>query len=85
MAHQIQPFVKTTTFSDEIKYITVSVSSIILGIQATVETLFQNEQRTVYSTKDVLSGDDYKNWGSDDEYIINWVCKKYGLVLDKTS
>ena len=81
MSHQIQPFIKTTTFTDTISYITITVSDLILGQQATINTAFQNETRVVYTMSDILTGDDYNNWGSDDEYIINWVCQKYNLTL----
>jgi hypothetical protein len=29
----------------------------------------------------VISGDDYKNWNNDDQYIINKVAEKLGLVV----
>lgn len=29
----------------------------------------------------VISGDDYKNWNNDDNYIINKVAEKLGLIL----
>jgi hypothetical protein len=30
----------------------------------------------------LLEGQDFARWGDDDNYIIDWVCKKYGLVID---
>jgi hypothetical protein len=77
----ISATIKTTTFTDTISYITITVSDLILGQQATINTAFQNETRVVYTMSDILTGDDYNNWGSDDEYIINWVCQKYNLTL----
>ena len=29
----------------------------------------------------VISGDDYKNWNNDDQYIINKVAEKLGFVV----
>jgi hypothetical protein len=81
MAYQIQPIVKTKTLTEDITNIIVSVSDVILGQSAMVNTVFQNETRVVYTASDILSDEDYLNWGSDDKYIINWVCQKYNLTL----
>ena len=32
----------------------------------------------------ILSGDDYANWGSDDQYIINYVVNALGFQLPPT-
>ena len=81
MAYQIQPIVKTKTLTEDITNIIVSVSDVILGQSAMVNTVFQNETRVVYTASDILSDEDYLNWGSDDKYIVNWVCRKYNLTL----
>lgn len=36
--------------------------------------LFTNA--SVYDKAYTLEGDDYARWGSDDEYIKNWICDK---------
>ena len=36
--------------------------------------LFTSE--SVYDKSYVLEGDDYTQWGSDDDYIKNWICDK---------
>ena len=28
-----------------------------------------------------LTGDDYKNWGTDDNYLVNYVATKYGMKI----
>ena len=28
-----------------------------------------------------LSGEDYTNWGTDDNYLVNYVAAKYGMVV----
>ena len=45
--------------------------------------VFNNSQQ-LYSTQIILSGDDYKNWGTDDDYIVNYVAKKLGLTVNPT-
>jgi hypothetical protein len=31
-----------------------------------------------------LAGDDYSNWGADDNYLINYVAAKYGMQIKET-
>jgi hypothetical protein len=31
-----------------------------------------------------LSGSDYSNWNSDDQYIVDWVTNNFQSVLDST-
>lgn len=31
-----------------------------------------------------LTGDDYSNWGADDNYLINYVAAKYGMQIKET-
>jgi hypothetical protein len=28
-----------------------------------------------------LTGEDYSNWGADDNYLVNYVAKKYGMKV----
>ena len=58
MAYQIQPIVKTKTLTEDITNIIVSVSDVILGQSAMVNTVFQNETRVVYTASDILSDED---------------------------
>lgn len=58
------------------------VMSIILGKQATIVTTFKDINGiNIKNCIDTIEGQDYLNWGSDDMYIPNWVCQKYGLTL----
>ena len=81
MSYQIQAFDKTETFTNTINSISVSVFDMILGVSAKILTQYFDNGRGVYMTQDILTGDDYTNWGSDDDYIINWICQKYNLTL----
>lgn len=81
MSYFIQPFVKTETTTETITSIQISVCDIVLGVSAKIITQYFNNGRGIYLTQDTLTGDDYTNWGNDDNYIINFVCQKYGLVL----
>ena len=65
-----------------ISSISCQIFSLVLGQRATINTLFKDVNGyVVKSVIDVIEGEDYTNWGSDDMYIPNWVCQKYGLTL----
>lgn len=82
MSYQIQPFEKTETFTNEISSIRIGVYDLVLGVSAKITTTYNNDKGgCVYITDDLLIGDDYLNWGSDDNYIVNWICQKYNLTL----
>ena len=81
MSYPIQSFDKTETYKHTINSISVSVFDMILGVSAKILTQYYDNGRGVYITEDILTGDDYNNWGSDDDYIINWICQKYNLSL----
>lgn len=78
--YQVNPKEETTVRT--ITGIKCSVLSIILGKQATIVTNFIDENGImIRSVIDNIQGDDYLNWGSDDMYIPNYICQKYGLTL----
>jgi hypothetical protein len=69
--------VTTTTVIDKfvIKRIEIKIKeSAVIMIELIDST--GNYAGTRYFT---ISGDDYANWGSDDDYIINWI--KNNLVI----
>lgn len=75
----IKPIINTTTVT--IEYILCNVSDVVLGQSATIITqFFTASGALVKSERDIMSGQDYLNWGSDDKYIYYWICDKYGLV-----
>lgn len=78
----IQPIIETTI--QTINTIVCKIMDIKLGHSATIITEFYDTKGTIVkATTDILSGDDYLNWGSDDKYIYIWICKKYNLILQK--
>ena len=82
MTYQIQPIIKTETFTSTIDYINVSVKEVTLNKAATIFTEFYKSNGVCIEIKtDYLLGDDYLAWGNDDNYVINWVCKRYNLTL----
>lgn len=75
------------------KWINVSVNMLILGESAGVlYELFANlhneeldtdspAERIQYGRLEMI-GEDYTNWGDNDEYVWDWVCSKINVVLD---
>ncbi len=79
-SYQIEPIEQVSTLT--YNYITCRVGEVELGVSAKVITTFYDIHKNGYKTEvALLQGDDYKAWGSDDTYIVNWVANKYGLVL----
>ncbi len=42
-------------------------------------TLYDTDGAIVENNFLVLEGSDYNNWSNNDDYIINYVCQKFGL------
>lgn len=42
---------------------------------------FDENGNCVDRTRLHLTGDDYSNWGTDDNYLVNYVTEKYGLTV----
>jgi hypothetical protein len=78
--YEIQPIEQVSIL--EYKYIDVSIADVILGVSATVITTFYDGKNVAYKKEvAVMEGEDYKQWGTDDDYILQWVVKKYNLTL----
>ena len=79
MSYQIQPFQEV--MMKEFVSFSVQVVELDLGRSAKLLTLFFATDGSQKPATDILDDDDYKAWGSDDAYIVNWVAKKYNLTL----
>ncbi len=42
---------------------------------------FDESGNCVERTRLQLIGDDYSNWGTDDNYLVNYVTQKYGMTV----
>ena len=80
MSYEIQPIEQISRL--EYKYIQVGIMEINLGVSASIITCFMDANNVVCKREiAILEGDDYKQWGTDDDYILQWVIKKYNLTL----
>jgi hypothetical protein len=67
----------------------ITVNRITLGVQASISfrLYFANESDPMYPAIQLNNGDltmdgqDYLDWGSDDEYVWQWVANKLNLVI----
>ena len=50
-----------------------NITNINLGKSATVNAVFFNKGIYVKTQTFVLQGEDYANWGNDDNYIYSWI------------
>ena len=70
---------KTETVKYTITHISIRVGEVILNSGAKIITEFLGEGKTLYVYDDWMTDTDYKAWGADDNYVIRWVCEKYGI------
>jgi hypothetical protein len=78
----VQINTKTEIISNtyEINAINVKIGELILNTSVVVYTDFLNNNGSIIkTTRDILTDWDYKNWGTNDLYIIDWICRKYAL------
>ena len=56
---------------------------IFKSVMLSVEFFDENGNR-LDSGRLNLTGDDYSNWGADDNYLVNYVAAKYGMQIKET-
>ena len=75
----ILPFEKTTT--TVITSFTIMITDVVLFTSVRVRVdMFDQNQNRVDCTFLIIEGEDYAQWGTDDQYIINYVCEKMGFA-----
>ena len=64
----------------------IRITNVVLHTSATINVVFfEDYDRPVKSNTFILSGDDYKSWGNDDEYIVNWIKSKMNIAVTSNS
>lgn len=70
---------KTIVTEKNINSIGIKVTDYILNEKAKI-TVFLNEGGVIVDVQEVIiEGEEFSNWGSDDNYIINLILDKFGL------
>lgn len=76
---KIQP--KEVAVINNITSITIQVSSIIFNTSAILlVSLYDNNDKYVSTVNLDLTGEDYTNWGNDDDYLLQYVSNKLNIV-----
>ena len=58
-----------------------SVDRLILSQSISFNVLLIDQYKNILQIqKVILEGDDYKQWGNDDTYIVNYICDKLNLT-----
>ena len=52
---------------------TIQVMNIVLGKSASFIAYLYNDETMVSTKSYTMEGEDYANWGNDDQYVYNWV------------
>ena len=70
--------ITTTTITK----ITITTHNIIINYSINLLVgYYDDKDKYVETIHLVLDGEDYKQWGSDDNYLLNWVCNKLNLTI----
>ena len=57
------------------------VSNLQIGISVDVTLLIKDWNGNIFKVENVhIEGEEYDNWGSDDQYLVNIVLSKVGLT-----
>ena len=74
----IQPFEEKKTITS----FKISINFIQIFECANLMISFFDSNNNIVKTNSLcITGEDYKNWGSDDDYIVNYVANHYGFVI----
>jgi hypothetical protein len=57
------------------------VFAITLNSSVSFNVFVLSNNNVVYTRRITLSGDDYKNWGNDDTYLVNYVANQLGFTV----
>jgi len=75
-----------TTFNNPVDSFQIeNVCEIFLSVSCSLNISFYKNNVRVTSTCITLSGDDYKKWGNDDSYLINYVAQKFGFIISEST
>lgn len=78
-SYLIQPYNQVVSY--KIIRIEILISNMELGVKAGITTNFYDEIYQVRRSEfAILEGQEYQDWTTDD-YLVNWVCNKYGIVI----
>jgi hypothetical protein len=79
--YNIKPKIKIvektlTTFS-------IKIHELVFNEKVSLLVSFYDDVAILENHFVTLEGQEYKNWSNDDNYIINLICQKFNLTLQK--
>jgi len=76
----IEAYDETTTKT--IVRFSLDISQMELSISATFRvSLYDANDKYISNKYVIIEGQDYLDWGNDDQYVINFVAQKLGFTL----
>jgi len=81
MSYVIEPITTTETTTIVVRSVIISISELRLGEWAKVRVDYYGDNGVRYMTEDLMQGDDYQAWGTNDAYPVEWVCAKRNIVI----
>ena len=58
-----------------------NVNNLVLSSNITFNVILLDANNTPVSVQQVtIAGEDYTNWGNNDQYVINYICNALGLT-----
>lgn len=79
----ITPQPQTYVNSFEIDRIDISILQLQLGLCVTIQAYIYSKNLESEPIRKIITidGEDYRQWGSDDNYLVQLVCVKLGVIL----
>lgn len=75
----IQP--KEVTITNIVTSIEMSVKNFVLGSSIEMNIMMKNQEGHIFKFENInIQGDEYNQWGDNDDYIINLILSKLGLT-----
>ena len=82
MSYKVDTVERTTTEIKEIASFDIQIVSMIIFVSVSLSITTYDENNVFSENVNmILIGDDYTNWGNDDNYLVNYVVTKLSLTL----
>lgn len=82
MSGQIEIVPKVVNYTKDWGSFSILCTELELGTKAVFATTFYGPQGGIVDCfKDVIEGEEYAAWGSNDQYIINLIATRHGCVV----
>lgn len=77
----ITPITYTKTLTESVDNIIISVVEFVLFERLTLQITLRSGENVIDIKGYVIQGNEYEQWGDDDNYIVNLITSKFNLML----